>query len=315
MSNSLDIPALERPSFFDGQRLTADDLSEVQDYHRQLRWLHNRSLHNWGIAFGYAVTGVRGGRSVTVGAGYALDCKGRELVLGEALALAIPPVSGARGGGPATYYLVATYAEDEDLTPEMRKGTCGTAGAVRRPEEPLIRWVDPDEGFRHGIDVVLASIKVENCQLAEDISRAERRDALPAQQPYVAAGATLAGETEWRLWPNEANPIGVATTVPTNSAGFRTTPLYQAHVMGERVFEISGAGDDVRLTGVVDGYAQIRQPTAANFELVTILPLGIITGSSTTVLNPPQVLTLDFLTRLREADQLGWHVAWMGLEG
>ena len=59
-NGNLDIPVLERPAFFDGQQLTAADLEAVQAYHRELLWLHNRGLHNWGIAFGYAVEGKRG---------------------------------------------------------------------------------------------------------------------------------------------------------------------------------------------------------------------------------------------------------------
>ena len=52
MVSDAEIPILERPAFFSGQRLTAADLDTVQTFHRELRWLHNRSLHSWGIAFG-----------------------------------------------------------------------------------------------------------------------------------------------------------------------------------------------------------------------------------------------------------------------
>ena len=140
----VDIPSLERPSFFDGQRLLAGDLNTTQAFHRELRWLHNRSLHNWGIAFGYAVTGKRKERTVSVQPGYALDCQGRELILAEAREIAVPPVAGNPDGGPVTYYLTASYAEDAELTPEMRAGACEASGAVRRPEQPNIRWQDTE---------------------------------------------------------------------------------------------------------------------------------------------------------------------------
>lgn len=310
MSSTLDIPPLERPSFFDGQRLTAADLTDVQTFHRELRWLHNRSLHNWGIAFGYAVSGARGQRTVQIQSGYALDCKGRELILNESTSLPIPAVAAANDGGPATYYLTVTYAEDADLTPEMRAGACGTAGAVRRPEQPLIRWRDPDEGYEHGIDVVVAAIKVQNCRLAEDVSGAERRDAVPAQQPYVAAGRSDAGQTVWRLWPDAETAVGVATTVATTAAGFRTVPRYQAHVMGERLFPFLLDGEN--FNGVVDGYPQIVAPSAASFDLVVALPRGFAAQTGA-IFNPAVVLTQDFMTRLQE--ELQWHVVWMGIEG
>lgn len=277
MSVNNDIPELERPAFFDGQRLTAADLTAVQSYHRELRWLHNRSLHNWGIAFGLAVTGLRGERTVRLQPGYALDCKGRDLIQSEPLTIPIPPEA-----GPISYYLTASYAEDADLTPETRNGTCGSSGAVRRPEEPIIRWQNPDDTssdgrFTQGIDVVLASIQVQNCQLLADISGSERRDAVPAQQPYVASGQTKAGKTQWRLWQTNENgelSLGIITTVTTTEASFRTTPRYQAHVLGPRVFTVEQNNEPFQV--VLDGYTQVLQPSAGSFDLVMTLPQGRI---------------------------------------
>jgi LysM domain len=270
-NGNLDIPVLERPAFFDGQQLTAADLAAVQAYHRELLWLHNRGLHNWGIAFGYAVEGKRGGTSVHVGTGYALDCRGRDLILDVEQELPVPAVAGAAGGGPQVYLLTASYADDDELEAETRAGICDTSGAVRRVEAPVLRWQDPADTtpanrYRRGIDVVLASVKVAGCALAEDASGAERRDAIPATQPYVFAGRTTAGETPWTLWP-EADPVGVATTVTTTEAGFQATPRYFAHVVGERI-----AQTPRRL--VVDGYAQVAAAGAGGFELRVILPSG-----------------------------------------
>ena len=314
MANNASIPPLERPSFFDGQRLTADDLDDVQTFLRELRWLHNRALHNWGIAFGYAVTGDRGGREVSLKPGYAIDCQGRDLILGDSMTLPIPAVSGTSSGGPMTYYLTATYALDEDLVPETRQGSCNTSGAVRYPEIPLVRWRDPNDrspgsGFRHGFDIVLGAISVQNCTLAADVSGAERRDALPPAQPYIASGNTEAGATTWRLWPNDEQPVGVATTVVTAAAGFRNTPRYQAHVVGKRVYAMTA--DDG--SGVVDGCTHIAQGTASSFDLRMILPVGVITESS--ILNPADVLTAKFVGDLQDPAKLGWHVVWMGIEG
>lgn len=321
MSVNNDIPELERPAFFDGQRLTAADLTAVQSYHRELRWLHNRSLHNWGIAFGLAVTGRRGERAVRVQPGYALDCKGRDLIQSNLLELAIPPVSGDGSGGPQTYYLTISYASDADLTPETRNGSCGSSGAVRRPEEPIIRWQNPDDTsgddrFTQGIDVVLASIKVQNCQLAADISGSERRDAVPATQPYVAAGQSKAGQTTWRLWPEEDDReryLGIITTITTTDAGFRTTPRYQAHVIGSRLVTL--VRDNEEFQFVIDGYTQVLNASAGSFDLVMTLPPGLI---GDTLLNPPEALNEELLARLShntEEGDLGWYVVWMGVEG
>ncbi len=308
MSNGTDFPLLERPAFFDGQRLTAADLTTVQRFHRELRWLHNRSLHNWGIAFGYAVTGVRKGRTVYIQPGYALDCQGRELILNTATTLAIPAVADDGAGAPKIYYLTVAYADDADLTPETRTGACGTAGAVRRPEQPLLRWQDPNAGYRYGLDVVLASIQVQNCQLAADVSGVERRDAVPAQQPYIAAGQSEAGATAWSLWPNTETPVGVRATIATTVAGFRTPPRYQAHVMGERVIPPDNSTETPG--SVFDGYAQVTNATATGFDLIVLLPVGRIGNF---LLNP--VVNSVLLERLNNKEELGWFVVWMGIEG
>ena len=287
--SDLNIPILERPSFFDGQRLTAADLAFVQEYHQQLRWLHNRSLHNWGIALGFAVSGARGDKLVMVQAGYALDCLGRDLISNQALTLPIPAVAGD-AGKPVTYFLTASYAEDASLTPEIRLGLCGASGAVRRPEAPIIRWQKPDDteppgNFRRGLDIVLASIQVQNCQLARDVSAAERRDALPAQQPYVFASQTESGTTVWKPWPDAKAPSAVVTTVSTVSAGFRGTPRYQANVVGERLMVLKGK------SFIADGYAQIATATASSFDLRVFLPTGATVGDADTV----QVTQEDFV--------------------
>ena len=70
---------LERPHFFNGKLLTADDLQLEQDYHRNKARLHNRFLHGWGVVQGLNVSLDRG--SVVVSPGLALDCAGNELIL------------------------------------------------------------------------------------------------------------------------------------------------------------------------------------------------------------------------------------------
>src|SRR5688572_8670581 len=122
-SGQADIPDLSRVTFFDGERLAAADLNEAATVQRELRWLHNRSLHNWGIALGFAVSGAKGDRQVQVQQGYALDCRGREIILTETINKAVPARAGDSQGKPITYYLVAAYPDDARLTVlERRQG-------------------------------------------------------------------------------------------------------------------------------------------------------------------------------------------------
>src|SRR5687768_13062510 len=119
MATDLEIPLLERPDFFDGQRLAAGDLRAVHQYHEHLRWLHNRALHNWGIAAGYEVVGVRGEKVVRVHGGYAMDSRGREIVLAAEVKMAVPAVA-----GPTDFYLTAAYEPDDAIEPQTWSGPC-----------------------------------------------------------------------------------------------------------------------------------------------------------------------------------------------
>jgi hypothetical protein len=281
MTTGFEIPALARPAFFDGQRLTAADLTAVQAFHEAHRWLHNRALHGWGIVVGYAVAGTRGEREVRVDPGFALDARGREVLLASGRTEPVPAVADA-----ARYHLTVSYAEDPAA--ETREGVCGTRGAVRLSETPEVRWIDADDpnGVRRGLDLVLATVEIENCQLAAPVSAAERRDALPASQPWVAAGRTAPGATEWRLWP-AGTPLGVATTVPTSSGGFQSVPRYYASLAGDRVL---GQGAAAR---VLDGHVEVADTGAEGFELRVILPAGV-TGSdlATDTVTAAQMLTV-----------------------
>ena len=75
--------APERLRFFDGQRLFASDLDGLEAFHREMRRLHLSTLHEPGIAAGFAVAGEEGDRTVRIGPGYAIDDLGREIVLVE----------------------------------------------------------------------------------------------------------------------------------------------------------------------------------------------------------------------------------------
>src|SRR5262245_57080610 len=106
MSAFQSIPNIERQAFVNGQRLTAEDLAAVQNANKDLRWLHNRSLHGWGIGAGFSVEGEAGATAVQIGPGYAIDCLGREIILTDPVSKTVPAVGGAADGSEATFYLV-----------------------------------------------------------------------------------------------------------------------------------------------------------------------------------------------------------------
>ncbi len=309
MTAPLSIPKLDRPAFFDGQLLGAADLMVVYDYIRELRRLHNRSLHNWGIAAGFAVTGKEGDRVVTVGPGHALDCDGHDLVLAEPRQLVVPAVSSAPGGGSMKFYLSASWLTDAELPfAEERHGICEGSGAVRRVEEPRLRWQNPASQapahrWRRGRDIVLATALIEGCVLAKPLSLGERRSALPARQPFIAAGMTAEGGTTWRFFPANGPPTGVETVVDTSTSGFGGTPAYQANVLGTRLLRATPPQ-------LIDGFVGITASSASSFTLQVTLPRNLAVPPYT--LNPTAGITPALLDVLRSS--LKWYVGWIGIE-
>jgi hypothetical protein len=195
---------IERMQFFDGQRLFADDLQALEAFHREMRWQHNRSLHQPGIGNGYAVRGEKGDRVITVCPGYAIDAEGREIMLNQDEEIQVPPVSGEPDGRPAYYDLVISYPSDEDLEEtETRAGVCLPRDAVRLREKPVFCWVHlrlTESGYllaedtklrreiESGMRLTVARAEVQNCQLKRSLSVAQRRNARPAKSPHIAGG-------------------------------------------------------------------------------------------------------------------------------
>jgi len=73
----------ERPRYFYGQLLTADDFKKEQDYLRRKNQLHNRFGLSQGVVCGLSVTPLTTtqGNGVRISAGLALDEWGREIVI------------------------------------------------------------------------------------------------------------------------------------------------------------------------------------------------------------------------------------------
>ncbi len=206
--------SIERLRFFDGQRLFASDLQGIEAFNREMRWLHNQSLHQPGIGKGFAVTGRRGDREVRIGPGYALDDLGREIVLTTGRTEPVPPVDSERDGGSVFFDLTVAYPADATLAEaETRQGICLPRGVVRLREEPLFCWVRLEAGedrTLHAVDtrlrddveqsrrIVLARVEVFQCKLKQPVSIAERKSARPATQPYIACGHDAVIWSEWK---------------------------------------------------------------------------------------------------------------------
>jgi len=319
--------SVERPQFFMGQTLEASDLDGISDFHRAMRWLHNRSLHQVGIGNGLAVSGKRGDREVRVQPGYALDSLGREIVLLDDQVEAVPPVAGERDGGPVFYDLTVSYPSDADLEEaESRAGICRTRGTVRRRERPVFCWVrlkrDVSDRLRplsekhaldiqSGVKIVLARAAVRNCKLDADLSIAVRRAGVPPHVPRIVCGQTSA---QWDGWtipnPDEEEGgdllIGLRAPVDTTDAELRMTPCFWARVAGPRPLTFTVPSNDIESPDIhvaaLDVPAFVQNPASTGFEcFVPVFAIQSEIGN-------------DVVEELVDAARKAWGVMWLAVE-
>jgi hypothetical protein len=117
-----------RVNFFEGMLLTAADLAVEQQYHQEMRHLHNR-LHGHGTVSGLEVDVARG--RVRVSPGVGIDLLGREIVVTAPLTIQLAPHRNARRW---VRDVVLMWGEIPDGT------VAGPDGAVE-----FTRWVEQPE--------------------------------------------------------------------------------------------------------------------------------------------------------------------------
>jgi hypothetical protein len=323
---------LERIQFFNGERLFASDLQSLEAFNREMRWLHNQSLHQAGVGSGFQVVGNTGDRQVTISPGYAIDSCGREIILTENQVLAIPPVADNGSGAPVFYDLTVSYPDDSQLVPaETRTGICTPAGVISLREAPVFCWVQlSDDPTNHqpidprlktrinkALFLVLAQVQIFNCQLNQPVSTVPRRNARPAKQPRVACGTYI--PTSWTGSPipppttPPSTPPSVTVTLPTSGPTFPAITLSTQVVVPSGVFQATPSYK-ARLTGnilqtdtspgnwwIEDGLISISNSTPSGF-LATVYPVIV------TVVSPAAgSVTISSTT-------WNFQITWMGIE-
>lgn len=320
----------ERINFFDGQRLFASDLQFLEQFNREMRWLHNQSLHQIGIGSGFGVAGNKGDRQVLIDPGYAIDSFGREIVLTRPEVLQVPPVANDLNGNPVYYDLTVSYPDDAQLKRiETRDVICAERNAVHRDavrlkEAPVFCWVKavPASGalesktpkttksprqakrIQDGELILLASAEIFNCQLNKALSLAARRSAKPPAQPFLFAGRVAPSDIV--AWTAVATAFGITVSLKVSTAAghFRTTPRYFAHVVGNRKVPVAIGG---YATLLLDGFTRIENATASGFDISLLIPQTLV-GSD--------IALKDLAEKIVEQKSLkGWYIEWMGIEG
>jgi hypothetical protein len=223
----LEVP-FDRITWRDGQPLTSRDMRDEKHNDDRFRYLHVRYLHRtWGIVSGFDVTALDS-RTVSVAPGFALDGDGREILLSEAVALALPVL-------PASFLvLVARFAGDDTYRQRRDlRGLCLNGIVAATGEHPEFLWRTVDE-VRPGPDVPLAGAWAAGGKLQGPLYPDMRRFARGEAQPRCFAGETQVGQTGWTLKtdPNAAGVTWLQADVDTSDAGFVFPPYYFARVGG-----------------------------------------------------------------------------------
>ena len=196
MSNgNLEVPRdIKRNNYFTSQFLVEADFKNEQDYHRQMRHLHNRALHVWGIADGLQVT--RAGQwGVSVTAGLAIDKNGREIIVPETQTQNLP--NSMRGD----VFLVLSY-EDQESDPYT--GTGLTTKFTRNAEKFKLEFrpTAPDDGTV----IKLVKLTLDASGIVNDPDTSVRRLA-----GSVRRGNALGAND---MYISEQGFIGIGTTKP-----------------------------------------------------------------------------------------------------
>lgn len=255
------------PEFRDGRVLSAEALNELQTTLRNLLQLHNRTLHDWGVAQGCGVTPLEAGRGVRVGPGYAVDSDGRELLVPAAVELAVPAGVARPGSSARTWWVTASYREGP--APREDDPGCRMEGVpLRRLPEAVVRWRDPEadapgDRLRPGLDVILASVTIDRGAVA-GVTGSGRRSAVPSPRPHVHAGRhEITADAAARL-RSSGGPWEVR--VDTRAGGFVDTPHYLVTV------EADGADASELDLNRLPHQAVVVDPTNEGFTVV--LPAG-----------------------------------------
>lgn len=218
--------AFDRVTFRDGQLLTARDLGDDQRREAHLWALHTRHLHETqGIALGFAL-GLIDNDRIQVKPGFAVDEWGRAIVLTEKIVIPVPRTAGS-------WVLTARHQEDAAFRARSDLAeVCLGGGLDPRYERPTFAWRRQAE-VRFGAEVPLVQVVVANGVVQGDLDLRVRRYTRPLVRPYIDQGETEAALTNWQVWREGQENMGLEVVVDTSAADFTKSPVYFATLLGD----------------------------------------------------------------------------------
>jgi hypothetical protein len=248
---------IERLRYWQGQMLRSRDFRDSARMENQMRYWHNRALHNaYGVSFGLHVVGIRKDPAdphspliaVSVSCGVAYDCFGRELILSNTRQVTIPPAPKDKRAPRIpeqqnVLVLVMRYRQTTAECCSSNEVASVCWPAENAPAiEPEFLWVRVD--YSRSIEgMPLARVIYDNSGAVKLDDQFIRPRAKPLARPFLASGETIPGNTPWEVWnagvpagssstrPSE-KAVGMQTRIVTRTAGFTETPLYFAWLEG-----------------------------------------------------------------------------------
>jgi hypothetical protein len=263
---------IQRFQYYQGQFLRSRDFRDQADSESNLRWWHNRALHNtYGVAQGLKVSPQPEQGpvvSLRITRGIAYDCFGRELILQQERDIPLP-----EGSVDNESILFIRYKEASEFPQTQNVSEiCSHTETALLLEEPEFKWVEPERfSFRNGVP--LAKINNER-ELVEDFSRPISR---ALARPHIASGTTIPGHTQWELWTeeipssSESMDIGFQVHIDTSAAGFTEVPLYFAQLQGTLWIDRPASR---RLSTFISApFGHIYKPTEKKFTFRLWMPV------------------------------------------
>ena len=276
VSQFVDRRKLPWPAFQDGTPLTANALNDATETVRAMLWLHNRTLHGWGVVEGCAVAPVPGKRKVQLEPGYALDRLGRELIVDDAVQLEIPPRV-VEPGQEASKDWWVTLSYSAEIVLHSGAPSCRREGEpVRTRPRAIVRWRDPQatvdqDRLVPGMDVILATVTVEHGEVTR-VSDRGRHSATPTPRPRIEGGRQVFVLDDKALWPDQ-NPIAYRLNVDTSSAQFVGAPRYFV------TLESAPEATALNLLGTTMPVVLKSEGKPANISFDVLLPLNSMPAS------------------------------------
>ncbi len=316
-------PTPSRIRYFQGQKLTAQDMRDMLAYETRMYGMHLRGLHNsWGVALGFEVSLNKDRDTVLIGPGVAYDCHGRAIISGRIIQAGMPPLPRADQGSHSWVLDLVISYDDRHLA--AGSVVCLGEGPSAAEERPAWRWViagSPGEGMselaedvRLGEEIPLARFVAGRDLGFSNPDFSHRRNAQGLVRPHVGSGSA-------RVSPQGSpSQQALSVHVDTSAAGFTNIPHYFASLDSHPFLDYIDEDDpeQVKILRLIQGpFLTIRNATTAGFELDIRFALSAARGDQLGKMmdSTPSLRNWSFLAASDAGATLTpLRVNWCGIE-